>query len=100
VKRLEARRAVQDFFWEKREALDRVPDKQIRKLFLAEMNSIARDLEVKAMALAERGEDWKGVLEEARQEFEKLKQEYLKRLGGKDPVDAPNLETVRAIESL
>jgi hypothetical protein len=100
VERQQAAREVQDFFQEKRNSLESVGDPDIRRSFLADMNGIARGLEVKAMELADAGKDVKGVLDEAAAEFEKLRKEYVKRLGGDDPVMAHNRGTVTELESL
>lgn len=99
--RLQARKDVQDFFEIKRKAMKDVRDKFVRQRFLAEMNGIAGNLETKAMGLADAGKDWSGVVKEAQEEFEKLKTEFVKRLGGDDPVmRAPNEEAIQDLQRL
>ena len=98
--RQQAGKEIQDFFDGKRRAIENLSDPDIRRSFLADMNGIARDLEVRAMELADAGKEWKGIVGKAPEEFEKLRQEYLKRLDGDDPATAHNRELVAELKSL
>ena len=98
---MKARKGLQDFFWGKRDILKRIPDKGLKRQFLGEINGIANELELKAVRLAEKGEKWESVLETAQKEVDKLKAEFLKRLGKGDTVmSSLNQDTIRELESL
>lgn len=104
MSRLQARKDVQDFFWGKRDALKSLEDRFVRQKFLAEMNGIAKDLEIKAMGLADQKKEWGDVVKEAQERFDKLKKEFIARLGGDDENDpvasVPNKKTVDELKSL
>ena len=90
--RVAARKLIQDFFAEKRRNLhvggiwDFSLENRVKRQFLAEMNEIARDLEMEAMAKADRGEGGESVLKKAEEEFKKLREGFVKNLGQGDPV--------------
>lgn len=97
----EARDAIQGFFSGKRDKLASGPGQQAKHRFLAEMNGVARDLEEKAAWLADRGKDWQPVKKEAKRELAELKDRWVERLGGDDPVaSAPNRGLIEKIKGL
>ena len=104
--RQEAKQQIRQFFDAKRAALDSKgafdfsPDNIIKHRFLTAMNGIARDAEIRAMSLADRGEDWQRALDEAQKRFEKLKKETVKALVPDKIVGAHNKEIAELISSL
>jgi len=105
-KRMEARRAVQEFFESRRKMLKVGPfwdfsaENRFKRDFLARMNAIARDLEHKAMKMADEGREWTSVLEEAKEKLEKLKEEFLKELGEGTPWEGKFASLRELIKSL
>lgn len=100
-RRKKAREGIHAVFEDRRDRVASWPDRTIRQRFLAELNGLARELERKAMDLAEKGGSWEKVKVEAERELEKLKERFVERLGGDDPVaSAPNAELIEAIRRL
>lgn len=90
--RVAARKLIQDFFTDKRKNLrvggiwDFSLENRVKRQFLGEMNEIAKDLEMEAMAKAEKGDTGESVLKKAKEKFEKLQEDFTKNLGHGDPV--------------
>jgi len=90
--RVAARKPIQDFFADKRKNLsvggiwDFSLENRIKRQFLAEMNGIAKDLEMEAMSKAEKGKDGESVLKKAEEKFKKLQEDFTKNLGHGDPI--------------
>lgn len=103
-KRMEARRTVQEFFKSKRKALNVGPfwdfsaENRFKRTFLARMNAIARDAEMEAMRLAEKGSDWNVALQKAQMRLEELKKDAFKELGEGAPWE--NRKLIELIRSL
>ena len=105
--RLQARNAVRDFFNPKRDALkvksvfNFSPENRAKRRFLAEMNAMSRDLENKAMTLADKGKDTSGIIQEAQDGLDKLKKDFIISIGGDDFTLRVIHETaIKEIESL
>ncbi|MBR9681231.1 MAG: hypothetical protein GOV00_00315 [Candidatus Altiarchaeota archaeon] len=100
--RMAARKAISDFFSQKRKALgvkslfDFSLENVTKRKFMVEMNAIGRDAELAAMALSDKGKDWQPVFENAKKKFEELKDRTVKGLMPGEAIGKP-LEAIASI---
>ena len=84
-KRNDARRQIQEFFDEKREIFFKIEFPEIKRRFLGETNSLAKEMEFLVSDLSDKGKPIEPALDKAKVKFEKLKKQFLKSIPN-DPI--------------
>ena len=79
-KRNAARAKIREFFDEKREKFFEIEFLAIKRRFLAEINSLAKEMEFLVSDLVDKGKNIDPALEKAKIKFEKLRKKFLKEI--------------------